>query len=159
MTLQSMVESILAFSAILLLVRDVHRAWLDQLRRPMTLLAGALVGVLLVGTFGGRPHPNPWWLLLPGVILLWEIGRGWRLTPRCHLWEAAVGAFAASLLLAIVGLGLDGGRIATALLAISIAASILGLGLLWQSRRWEPRPWRVGDVSHYERREDQRPNQ
>jgi uncharacterized membrane protein len=157
MTLQSVVELILALAAILLLVRDLRRAWLDHLRRPATLLVGALVAVLLVGTFGGRLHPSPWWLVLPGLILVWEVGRGWRLTPRCHLWEAGVAMFAGSLLLAIVGLGLDGGSIATALLAISVAASLLGLGLLWRSRQREPRPWRIDDVTHYERRAGHRP--
>lgn len=158
MTLQSVVELILALAAILLLMRDLHRAWLDHLRRPVTLLVAALITVLLIGTLGGRSHPSPWWLVLPGAILIWEVGRGWRVTPRCHLWEAGVGVFAGSLLLAVVGLGLEEGGIATALLATSVAASILGLGLLWQSRRQEPRPWRIDDASHYERRAGQRPD-
>jgi len=157
MTLRSAVELALALAALLLLVRDLRRAWLDQLRRPATLLAGALLTVLLIGTLGGRLHPSPWWLVLPALILVWEVGRGWRLTPRCHLWGAGVAVFAGSLLLAVVGLGLDGGSVAIALLAIAVAASMLGLGLLWRSRQREPRPWRIEDVSHYERRTGERP--
>ena len=30
--------------------------------------------------------------------------------------------------------------------------AMLGLGLLWRSRRSEPRPWRADDRNHYERR-------
>jgi len=157
MTLQSVIEVILALAAVLLLARDLRRAWLDRLRRPITLLIAALVAVLLVGMLGGRAQPSPWWLVLPGVILAWEVGRGWRRTPRCHLWEGGVGAFAASLALAVAGLGLVEGSVATALLGSSIASAILGLGLLWQSRRREPRPWRVDDASHYERRSVERP--
>jgi hypothetical protein len=158
MSMQSAVEILLALAAVLLLVRDLRRAWLDRLRRPLTLLVAALVTVLLVGTLGGRTHPNPWWLVLPAVILIWEVGRGWRRTPRSHIWEAGVGAFAASLLLAVVGLDLDAGIAATALLAASAATSILALGLLWLSRRREPQSWRVGDAAHYERRASQRSN-
>lgn len=156
MSLQSAVEITLALAAILLLARDLRRAWVDRLRRPLTLLAAALATVLLAGTLGGRSHPNPWWLALPFVILIWEVGRGWRRTPRCHIWEAGVGVFAASLLLAVLGLGLDGGSVATALLVASGAASILALGLLWESRRREPRPWRIDDANHYERRASRR---
>jgi hypothetical protein len=156
-TLQSVIEVVLALGAVLLLARDMRRAWLDQLRRPITLLMAALVAVLLVGTIGGRPHPSPWWLVLPGSILVWEVGRGWRRAPRCHLWEAGVGAFAASLLLAVAGLGLAGGSAAAALLATAAGAAVVGAGLLWRSRRRERRPWRVEDASHYERRWAQRP--
>ena len=157
MTLQSVIELVLALAAVLLLARDLRRAWLDRLRRPVTLLIAALVAVLLVGMLGGRAQPRPWWLVLPGGILAWEVGRGWRRTPRCHLWEAGVAAFTASLALAVAGLGLGEGSVATALLGASIAAAILGLGLLWQSGRREPRPWRVDDASHYERRSAERP--
>ena len=157
MTLQSVIELVLALAAVLLLARDLHRAWRDRLRRPITLLIAALVAVLLVGVLGGRAQPSPWWLVLPGVILAWEVGRGWRRTPRCHLWEAGVGAFAASLALAVAGLGLGEGNVANALLGASIAAAILGIGLLWQSHRREPRPWRLDDASHYERRSVERP--
>jgi hypothetical protein len=156
-TLQSVIEMVLALGAVLLLARDMHRAWLDQLRRPITLLMAALVAVLLVGTIGGRPRPSPWWLVLPGSILVWEVGRGWRRAPRCHLSEAGVGAFAASLLLAVVGLGPAGGSVAAALLATAAGAAVVGAGLLWRSRRRERRPWRVEDASHYERRLAQRP--
>jgi hypothetical protein len=156
-TLQSVIEIVLALAAVLLLARDLHRAWLDKLRRPVTLLIAALIAVLLVGTLGARAQPSPWWLVAPGAILVWEVGRGWRRTPRCHLWEGGVGAFAASLLLAVVGLGLGEGGLATALLSASAAAAILGIGLLWQSHRREPRPWRAGDASHYERRSAERP--
>ena len=152
-----MIELILAFAALLLLVRDVRRALQDQLRRPITLLIATLIAVLLIGTLGGRAHPSPWWLVLPGLVLAWEAGRGWRRTPRCHLWEAGIAAFAASLLLAVVGLGLGGGSVAIGLLVASAATSVLGVGLLWQSRRREPQPWRVDDRNHYERRARQRP--
>jgi hypothetical protein len=156
MTLRAVTELILALGAGLLLARDMRRAWLDQLRRPVTLLVATLVAVLLVGAIGGRPHPSPWWLGLPGSLLAWEVGRGWRRAPRCHLWEAGVGAFAASLLLAAIGLGLRGGSIAAALLSTAGGAVVVGAGLLWRSRQREPRPWRAGDTSHYERRLAQR---
>jgi hypothetical protein len=155
MTLRAITEIILALGAVLLLARDMHRAWLDQLRRPVTLLGAALIAGLLISALGGRPHPSPWWLVLPGSVLAWEVGRGWRRAPRCRLWEAGVGAFGASLLLAAVGLGADG-SITAALLATAAGAAAVGVGLLWRSRRHEPQPWRVGDTSHYERRLDQR---
>jgi hypothetical protein len=156
MTLQGTIGPVLALAAVLLLARDLRRTWLDQLKRPSTLLMAALVVTLLAGTLGNRAHPSPWWLVVPGVILIWEVRRGWRLAPRCHLWEEGVGAFAASLLLAAVGLALGGGGVATALLAAAIAAGLVGVGLMWRSRRREPRPWRVDDRSHYERRSVQR---
>jgi hypothetical protein len=156
MTLRAVTEIILALGAVLLLARDTHRAWLDQVRRPVTLLVAALIAGLLIGALGGRPHPSPWWLALPGSVLAWEVGRGWRRAPRCHLWEAGIGAFGASLLVAAVGLGVGGGSIAAALLAIAAVAAVVGVGLLWRSRRQEPHPWRVGDTSHYERRVAQR---
>src|SRR5215216_2233193 len=106
MAFRTVTELILALGAVFLLARDLRRAWLDQLRRPVTLLVAALIAGLLIGALGGRPHPSPWWLALPGSVLAWEVGRGWRRAPRCHLWEAGVGAFAASFLLAAVGLGL-----------------------------------------------------
>jgi hypothetical protein len=34
---------------------------------------------------------------------------------------------------------------------------LVGVGLLWRSRRREPQPWRIDDRSHYERRAAQRP--
>lgn len=157
MTLQSAVEILLALAAALLLARDLRRVWRDELRRPVTLLIAALIAVLFVGTLGARSQPSPWWLLTPGAILAWEVGRGWRRTPRCHLWESGVAAFAAGLVLAVFGLGLGEGDLATALLAASFAAAVLGVGLLWQSHRREPRPWRAGDASHYERRSAERP--
>lgn len=156
MALRAVAELILALGAVVLLGRDMHRAWVDQLRRPVTLLVAALIAALLLGTLGGRPHPSPWWLVLPGSVLAWEVGRGWRRAPRCHLWEAGVGAFAASLLLAAVGLGGRGGSISTVLLATSAVVAGVGVGLLWRSRWREPRPWRVGDTSRYERRVAQR---
>jgi hypothetical protein len=157
MTLRAVTELILALGAVLLLARDMRRTWLDQLCRPVTLLVATLVAVLLVGAISGRPHPSPWWLVLPGGLLAWEVGRGWRRVPRCHLWEAGVGAFAASLLLAAVGLGLRGGSIAAALLATAAGTAVVGAGLLWRSREREPRPWRAGDTRHYERRLVPRP--
>jgi hypothetical protein len=156
MALQSVIELILAVAAMMLLGRDLLRAWRDQARRPMSLLVAALVAALFIGTLASGAHPNPWWLVLPVVVLAWEVARGWRLAPRCHLWEAGVGAFTASLLLAVAGLGLDGGSLAAALLATAAVAGVLGLGLVWQSRQREPRPWRVDDPNHYERRRTQR---
>lgn len=156
MTLRTVTETILALGAVLLLARDMHRTWLDQLRRPVTLLVAVLIAGLLIGALGGRPHPSPWWLVLPGSLLAWEVGRGWRRAPRSHLWEAGVGAFGASLLLVAVGLGVAGGSITAVLLATAAGAAVVGAGLLWRSRRQEPHPWRTGDTSHYERRVAQR---
>jgi hypothetical protein len=156
MTLRAVTELVLALGAVLLLARDMHRAWLDRLRRPATLLVAALIAALLIGVLGGRPHPNPWWLVLPGSILAWEVGRGWRRAPRCHLWEAGVGAFGASLIVAAIGLGLGDGGITTVLLATAAGTAGVGVGLLWRSRRREPHPWRVNDMTHYERRVTQR---
>jgi peptidoglycan/LPS O-acetylase OafA/YrhL len=74
MTLRAVTELILALGAALLLARDMRRAWLDQLCRPVTLLVATLVAVLLVSAIGGQPHPSPWWLVLPGGLLAWEVG-------------------------------------------------------------------------------------
>jgi hypothetical protein len=156
MTLRAVTELVLALGAVLLLARDTRRAWLDRLRRPVTLLVAALIAGLLIGVLGGRPQPSPWWLALPGSILAWEVGRGWRRAPRSHLWEAGVGAFGVSLLLAAVGLGLGNGSITTALVATAAGAAGVGAGLLWRSRRREPHPWRVHDMGHYERRVQRR---
>lgn len=157
MTLQSVVELVLACGAVLLLARDIRRAWLDQIHRPITLLMGALIAALLVGAMGGPPYPSPWWLVLPASVLAWEVSRGWRRAPHCHVWEAGVGSFAVSLLLAAVGLGPAVASIAAALLVSAAGAAAVGAGLLWQSGRREPRPWRSDDFSHYERRLAQRP--
>jgi hypothetical protein len=157
MTLQTGVELILAMGAAGLLVRDVRRAWRDRLRRPVTLLLASLMAALLIGISGGRAHPDPWWLLLPAGMLTWEVVRGWRRAPRCHLWEAGVGAFAASLLLTALGLGLDDGSTATILLATAVGLGSVAVGFLWRSRRREPQPSRPDDVSHYERRSMRRP--
>ena len=156
MTLQSVVELVLACGAVLLLARDIRRAWLDQIRRPITLLMGALIAALLLGAMGGPPYPSPWWLVLPASVLAWEAGRGWRRAPCCHVWEAGVGAFAVSLVLAAVGLGLAVANVAATLLVTAAGAAALGAGLLWRSGRREPRPWRSDDVNHYERRLAQR---
>lgn len=147
MSAQAMIEIALAVAALTLLARDLHRAWRDKQRRPMTLLAAGLMVVLLAGVLGGREQPHPWWLALPAGILAWEVARGWRRTPRCHLWEAGVAAFALALALAAFGLAVQ-----SLLLIPAVAASIVGFVLLWLSRRREPRPWRAQDVSHYERR-------
>jgi hypothetical protein len=140
MNLQSAVELILALGALSLLVRDLRRAWRDALRRPVTLFAAALFAILLIGSFGGRPHPHPWWLALPAAVLAWEAVRGWRRTPRCHQWEAGIGAFGA------------GG-----VLAVATAATLLGICLLWRSHTREPHPWRDDDAARYERRSTRRP--
>jgi hypothetical protein len=152
MTLQTAVELILALGAAFLLVRDMRRAWRDPLRRPVTLLMAALVAVLLIGVLGDRAYPSPWWLALPAGILVWEVIRGWRVAPRCHLWEAGIGTFAGGLLLAAFGLGMREGIAATVLLATAAAMGLAAIGLLWRSHRREPPPWRSGDASHYERR-------
>ena len=152
MTLQTAVELILAIGAASLLARDVRRAWRDRLRRPVTLLVAGLMAALLIGVAGGRAHPEGWWLLLPAGILTWEVARGWRRAPRCHLWEAGVGAFAASLLVAALGLGLGGGSSVTGVLATAGGLGLVGVGLLWRSHRREPRPSRADDFNHYERR-------
>lgn len=151
MSAQTLIELALALAALALLARDLYRAWRDQQRRPMTLFAAGLMVVLLAGVLGGREHPHPGWLALPAVILAWEMARGWRRTPRCHLWETGVGSFALALALAAFGLTLQ-----SMLLVPAVAASITGFVLLWLSRRREPRPWRVDDVSHYERRAEPR---
>ena len=147
MSTQTALELALAVAALALLGRDLYRAFRDAQRRPMTLLVAGLMVVLLAGVLGGRAHPHPWWLALPAAILGWEVARGWRRTPRCHLWEAGVGAFALALALAALGMTVQG-----MLLVPAAAASIVGFVLLWLSRRREPRPWRADDVSHYERR-------
>lgn len=152
MSTQIVIEVGLAVAALALLARDLYRAWRDKQRRPMTLFAAGLMVVLLAGVLGGREQPHPWWLSLPAAILAWEVARGWRRTPRCHLWEAGVGAFALALALATFGLAAQ-----SALLVPAVAASIAGFVLLWLSCRREPRPWRVDDVSHYERRTAPRP--
>ena len=152
MSTQSVIELLLALAAVALLARDLHRAWIDKLRRPMTLLVAGVMVVLLVGMLGGREQPSAWWLAVPAAILGWEVARGWRRTPRCHLWEAGVGTFALALVLALLGL-----EHAALLLPLALAASVVGLVLLWLSYRREPRPWRVGDVAHYERRAVARP--
>lgn len=157
MTLQTGIEVALAAGAVLLLARDLHRAWLDQLRRPITLLISALLAALLAGALGGRPHPSPWWLMLPAAILAWEVVRGWRRAPRSHLREAGAGAFAVSLVLGAAGLSIGRGAGAVALLAGAGCAAVVGAGLIWRARRQEPRPWRPGDSSHYERRSGARP--
>lgn len=153
--LQAVTELILALGAVSLLGRDMRRAWADQLRRPVTLLVAALIAGLLIGSLGGRPQPSPWWLILPAAVLAWEVGRGWRWAPRCRLWEAGVGAFGVSLLLAALGLGGDWID-RTALLATAALAAGVGVSLVWRSHRHEPRPWRVSDPKHYERRMAQR---
>jgi len=156
MTPQSEIELFLAVAAVLLLGRDLRRAWRDRLRRPISLLVATLVAALLIGALAGHPHPSPWWLLLPVGVLAWEVGRGWRQTPRCHLWEAGVAAFGTSLLFAAVALAVNEKGVTTTLLAVAAMGAILGLGLLRRSRRSEPRPWRIGDPDHYERRGVQR---
>ena len=151
-TPQSAIEVFLALAALLLLGRDLRRAWQDKLRRPISLLVAALVTILLISTLAGEAQPSPWWLILPAGVLAWEVARGWRQTPRCHLWEAGVAAFTVGLLFAVVGLAVHRAGLASTLLATAAVAAMLGLGLLWRSRRSEPRPWRADDRNHYERR-------
>jgi hypothetical protein len=155
-TLQTTVEVLLAAAALLLLGRDLRRAWRDELRRPVSLLVAALVTALLIGTLAGSPHPSPWWLALPAGVLAWEVARGWRKAPRCHLWEAGIAAFTAGLAFAVVGVAMHEEGLVGTLLALAAVAGMAGLGLLWRSRRREPRPWRVDDPEHYERRGAQR---
>jgi hypothetical protein len=153
---QSALEVFLAVAALLLLGRDLRRAWRDELRRPISLLVAALVTALLIGAFAGGRHPSPWLLLLPAGVLAWEVARGWRQTPRCHVWEAGVAAFTVALLFAVAGLAMRGEGTATTLLALAAVAGMLGFGLLWRSRRTEPRPSRIEGPDHYERRGAQR---
>lgn len=157
MTPQSVIEIVLAAAALLLLARDLRRAWRDPPRRPVTVLIAALVTVLLLGTVGGQPHPSAGWLVAPAAVLVWEVVRGWRQARRSHLWEIGVGAFAAGLLVAVVALHIESGTVTIALLAAAACAGILGAGLLWYSRRREPHPWRDDDPAHYERRLSRRP--
>ncbi|HEU4351297.1 MAG TPA: hypothetical protein VFR66_05440 [Burkholderiales bacterium] len=157
MNLQIAVELILAAGAALLLARDLRRAWRDPLRRPVSLLMASLVAVLLIGVVGGQSHPSPWWLLVPGSVLVWEVVRGWRVVPRCHLREAGIGAFAASLVLAAFGLGIYEESMSSVLLAEAALMGAAALGLFALSHRREPRPWRTDDVKHYERRASRRP--
>jgi len=153
---QTGVEIFLALAALLLLGRDLRRAWRDELRRPISLLVAALVSALLIGALAGEPLPTPWLLVLPAGVLAWEVARGWRQTPRCHVRETGVAAFAAALLFAVAGFATREESITTTLLALAAVAGMLGLGLLWRSRRTEPRPWRIEDPDHYERRGAQR---
>jgi hypothetical protein len=129
LTLQAAVEIILAAGAGLLLARDLRRAWRDPLRRPVTLLVAGLMAILLIGVIGGRSHPSPWWLVVPGGILAWEVARGWRLVPRCYLREAGIGVFAVGLLLAALGLGMEQGSIVTALVAAAGALGFAAVGV------------------------------
>ena len=156
MVAQWVIGIVLAIAAVLLLARDLRRAGRDPLRRPTTMLAGALVVVLLAGTFGGRTLPNPWWLALPAAILAWEAVRGWRRSPRCHLREGGIAAWAAGLALAAAGLGFGGAAASPLVLAAAVACAA-GTALMWRSHQREPRPWREGDREHYERRDVPRP--
>lgn len=156
MTLRIAIELGLAAAALALLARDLVKAWRDKQRRPATLLVATAVAVLLAGMLGGRPSPSGWWLALPAAVLVWEAARGWRRTPRSHLWEAGMAAFAAALVCAALGFVAASNRIAAALLAAAALAGAAGFGLLWESRRREPKPWRADDVAHYERRAHER---
>jgi hypothetical protein len=150
LTAASVFGLLLALAAALLLARDVRRAWRDPWRRPITLLAAALIALLLIGTLMERDHPHPGWLFLPAGVLVWEVARGWRRAPRCRLWEGGIAALTASLVLAAIGL--HGAVFAGVLLAAAAVGAVTGCIVLWQSRRREPRPWRSGDRFHYERR-------
>jgi hypothetical protein len=55
-----------------------------------------------------------------------------------------------------LGLALHEERLVGTLLGLAALAGTAGLGLLWRSRRREPRPWRLEDREHYERRGAQR---
>lgn len=149
---QWVVGAVLAVVAALLLARDLRRAEADPLRRPITLLAASLVVVVLGGTFGGRSVPHAGWLALPAAVLAWESMRGWRRLPRCHFWEAGIGAWAVALALAAAGLLVEGEAMIP-LLGAAVAAGAVGLALWWRSNRREPRPWRARDPEHYERRD------
>lgn len=156
MTAETGIGIVFAAMALLLLGRDLRHTWHDPWRRPVSLLVEALLAVLFIGTLAGRTHPSPGWLAVPATVLAWEAVRGWRRTPRCHLWEGGVAAFAAALVFALFGLSLYATQWTGALLGGSAIASLLGVALLWQSRRREPRPWRAGDPQHYERRQSER---
>jgi hypothetical protein len=64
--------------------------------------------------------------------------------------------FTAALLFAVAGLAMRGEGTTITLLALAAVAGMLGLCLLWRSRRTEPRPGRIEDPDHYERRGAQR---
>jgi hypothetical protein len=152
MALRFAIELGLAAAALALLARDLLKAWRDKQRRPATLLVATAVAVLLAGMLGGRSRPDGGWLALPAAVLVWEAARGWRRTPRSHLWEAGMAAFAAALVCAALGFVAASGALGTGLLVAAALAGAAGFGLLWESRRREPKPWRADDVARYERR-------
>lgn len=156
-TLQLFLEVTLASVAIVLLGRGVYRTWLDQLRRPITLLVWAFLTAILAGAVGGPPHPSPWWFALPAGILIWETVRGWTRVPRCHLREAALGALAAALICYIITVALaPWGALAVGGLSLAVGLALVGAGLLLRARHREPFPWRPADWLHYERRTSSR---
>jgi hypothetical protein len=155
-TLQLTLEIVLAATALALLTRGVHRVWLDQLRRPVTLLVWAFLTAILLGAIGGGQHPDPWWFVLPAAVLVWEAQRGWRQAPRCHLWEVGIGALSAALALYILSLGAAPAWLAPTALSLAVGLALIGAGLLFRSRRREPTISRSDDWAHYERREERR---
>lgn len=153
MRLQLLLEILLGSAALALLARSVYRTWIDQLRRPITLLLWAFLTAILAGTVAHRPHPNPAWLILPTAVLVWEVLRGWRRAPRCHLREGGHGALAASLVLYLVSLAFAARPLLALFpLALAVALALVAAGLLLRARHREPTPWRAADWHHYERR-------
>jgi len=152
MTLQLLLEIVLAVTAVAFLARDSYRTWVDQLRRPVTLLLWAFLTAIFLGAIGSPPHPSPWWFALPAGVLAWEAWRGWRRAPRCHLREGGLGALAAALLLYVLSLAAVPAWLAPVVLSLAAGLALIGAGLLMRSRRREPRPWRRDDQTHYDRR-------
>jgi hypothetical protein len=153
MTVQHFVEATLATAALVLLGHGVYRTWLDQLRRPITLLLWAFLTAIFAGVIGSPPHPRAWWFALPAAVLVWEALRGWTRAPRCHFREGGLAALAAALVCYVLTLSLAAwGLFALGGLSLAIALALVGAGLLLRARHREPSPWRPDDWTHYERR-------
>lgn len=150
---QLLLEILFAATALVLLGYGIYRTWLDQLRRPITLLLWAFLTAIFAGVIGSPPHPRAWWFALPAGVLAWEAVRGWTRAPRCHLRESGLAALAAALVTYVLTLFLPAwGPLALGGLSLAVALALVGLGLLIRSHRREPSPGRPGDGTHYERR-------
>lgn len=157
MPIQLLLEILLTATALVLLGHGAYRTWLDQLRRPITLLLWAFLTAIFAGVIGSPPHPRAWCFALPAGILAWEARRGWIRAPRCHLREGGLAALAAALVTYSLTLFLPAwGSLALSGLSLAVALAFVGLALLVHSRRREPFPGRSADWTHYERRETPR---
>lgn len=158
MTPQLLIELVLAAAALGLLVHGAIRTWRDPYRRPIALFLWAVLTAILAGVVGGAPHPEPLALLLPLIILVWEVTRGWKRSPRCHIRESAFGVLALALLAYIAAMVFPGWtRYTVGGLSIATLLAIVSVILLVASRFREPRPWLLTDWTHYERRSSPRP--